>query len=207
MASAHLQNVHLRLHHRSWLVRHRISDDGFGDSPASINLSSQLTMGLDNLGTTVSYRGLAEFGLSTRQAWDKAAGNLVSLATRPKGTCFFLRDAAAITRLNSAAIQVRAPGAPISAWLAHPRTFTVLNDHLREQVGGTVIYFLPSADCLVVAAASDTQREHLGTWLRTTAQDPIARGGELMSSQPLIYLRGFPGALTDTLSQPSFMAA
>ncbi|WP_080794144.1 hypothetical protein [Corynebacterium pacaense] len=207
MSSAQTQFLQLRLRHRSWLARHRISDDGFGDSPASINLSAQLTMGLRARGATVSYRGLAELGLSIRQAWDAAAGNLINLAAGPAGTCFYLREARTITSVASAAVQVRTPGAPISAWLAHPRPFTILDGHLRDQVGDSIIYLLPSADCLIAAAVSDPRLGKLCDWLRHTAENPIIRGGELISAEPLVYLNGFPGSPASVMHRRTFLVA
>lgn len=196
-----------RLHHHSWISKVRLSDDGFCDSTAHINLSHHLTMGLEVNGKTLSYRALAELGLSTRQAWDLAADNLVVAARSPQGTRFYLRDAIHTTQIRStdrSVIQVKAPGAPITAWLAHPRTFTLLNNHLEELLGPDLIYLAPLSDLLIVLPAGDKARADLEKWAATATagENPIAAlstdnsadgpGGEKITSTPLSYRLGFP---------------
>ncbi len=196
-----------RLHNHDWTAKVRLSDDGFCDSTAHINLSYTLTMGLTSGGRTLSHRAVAELGLSTRQAWDLAADNLVVAARSPQGTRFYLRDAHQITQIRNAdrsAVQVKVPGAPITAWLAHPRTFTILNNHLEELLGPNLIYLAPLSDLLLVLPASSKKRTQLEAWATTAfaGETPWELsgkgcvGGEQILSSPLIYRLGFPSMVS-----------
>lgn len=129
-----------RLHNHQWAHTARLSTDGFCDNPAMLNLSHDLCMGLHSGKVTLSYRALAEVGLTTRQAWDQSATNLLKCATTPEGIRFDLRDAETTTTIASSALEIRVPGAPITAWLAHPQTFTVLNRHLELRLGPAPLY-------------------------------------------------------------------
>lgn len=193
-----------RLHHHKWSAKVRLSDDGFCDSPARIALSHTLTMGLSSNGRTLSYRGLAELGLSTRQAWDLAADNLVVAARTPQGTRFHIRDAARIPQITTqvtsrlpenSALQVRTPGAPVTAWLAHPRTFTILNNHLEDLLGPELIYLAPTVDLLLALPTHDRARTVLERW---SAQTP----GEQIATAALRYSAGFPTPAPTTVRTP-----
>lgn len=197
-----------RLHHRMWHERVRFSNDGFCDSPASISLSRSLTMGLVTGDTTLSYRGLAELGLGIRQAWDLAADNLVRAARSPEGTCFYLRDAVHTGLLDAPpttsdhvagvpAIQVKVPGAPVTSWLAHPRTFTILHRHLQNRLGPDPIYLAPLPDLLIAFATSDpadTGSEMTGVLTRRLPEARIP-GEHYICATPLAYRLGFPTVL------------
>ena len=65
---------------RSWIKHQRLSDDGFCDSLATIQLSPNLSMALVFPGQRtfrrLSHRGLADLDVSTRQAWNCASLNL-----------------------------------------------------------------------------------------------------------------------------------
>ncbi len=71
----------------------------------------------------LSCTSLGRSGLSEQAAWDGAAQNLLALASSADGLRFF-------TRPHSAGLEVAVDGSSASAWLAHPRTFTVLLRHL-----------------------------------------------------------------------------
>lgn len=75
----------------------KLCDDGFSDSPASIQLSRTLSMAIQHgAGTTVkrvSQRALDDMGLTVRQAWDAAALNLQRRALTDRGLRFFTRPA------------------------------------------------------------------------------------------------------------------
>ncbi len=195
-----------RLHNLAWRESTRLSDDGFCDSTASINLSHTLTMGLAANGRTLSHRGLAELGLSTRQAWDLAADNLVVAARSPEGTRFYLRNAAQTALIQSPATatalamatQVKVPGAPITAWLAHPRTFTILHRHLEHHLGTELIYLAPLTDLLLVLPATSPARTRLMNWAAEVVSGTVPSlrtpGDELITAAPFTYRRGFPSA-------------
>lgn len=67
-------------------------------------------------------------GVSELIAWNAAAQNLLALSSCPDGLRFF-------TRRRGPGLEVAVDGAPASAWLAHPRTFTVLRRHLAGLLG------------------------------------------------------------------------
>lgn len=201
-----------RLHHRSWTATTRLSDDGFCDSTAHINLSQELTMGLDSAGLTLSYRGLAELGLGTRQAWDLAADNLVVAARSPQGTRFYLRDAVHSTLIHTdntalSPTEVKVPGAPVTAWLAHPRTFTILNSHLEQCFKSTLIYLAPRSDLLVVFPADDPSFTELTAWARGVASGQLLQvpgsPTELITALPLVYRCGFPSPAIRPAATPA----
>lgn len=148
-------------------------------------------MGLSADARILSYRGLAELGLSTRLAWDIAADNLITSARRPAGTRFYLRTARIITGLDTTALQVRVPGAPVTAWLAHPRTFTILHRHLEQQLGATPVYLAPLEDLLIAFPADPPAPASLRNWAQTT-MDARENSGERICAAPLTYQHGFP---------------
>lgn len=195
-ASIHLDVSMLqpRLHPRAWRERIRLSDDGFCDCPVSINLSRTLAMGLVAGSSTLSHRALAELRLGTRQAWDLAADNLVVSARSPLGTRFYLRQAIDTGLISvPAAIQVKVPGAPVTAWLAHPRTFTILNRHLEDRLGSDLTYLAPQPDLLIVLPADDgADPEPSAKELSDTVSGPGRSAGELISTVALNYRLGFP---------------
>lgn len=170
-ASIHLDVSMLqpRLHPRAWRERIRLSDDGFCDCPVSINLSRTLAMGL-------------------------VADNLVVSARSPLGTRFYLRQAIDTGLISvPAAIQVKVPGAPVTAWLAHPRTFTILNRHLEDRLGSDLTYLAPQPDLLIVLPADDgADPEPSAKELSDTVSGPGRSAGELISTVALNYRLGFP---------------
>ena len=197
-----------RLHHRGWRERVRFSNDGFCDSPASISLSRSLTMGLVAGDATLSYRGLDELGLGIRQAWDLAADNLVMAARCPEGTCFYLRDAVHTGLIDAppptndggtgvAAVQVKVPGAPVTSWLAHPRTFTILHLHLQTRLGPDLVYLAPLPDLLIACAALDPGDTGQEVAELVTGRLPEVRlpGEDYICATPLIYRLGFPAVV------------
>lgn len=183
-----------RLHPRTWRDRIRLSDDGFCDCPVSINLSRSLAMGLVAGSSTLSHRALAELRLGTRAAWDLAADNLVVAARSPLGTRFYLRQAMETGLISvPAAIQVKVPGAPVTSWLAHPRTFTILNRHLEDRLGPELTYLAPLPDLLIVLPADDTaDPEPAARVLSDKVCGPGRSAGELISTVALDYRLGFP---------------
>lgn len=88
--------------------------------------------------------------------------------------------------------------------MAHPRTFTLLNNHLEELLGPDLIYLAPLSDLLIVLPAGDKARADLEKWAATATagENPIAAlstdnsadgpGGEKITSTPLSYRLGFP---------------
>ncbi|QDQ21307.1 hypothetical protein [Corynebacterium glutamicum] len=187
-----------RLHNHQWAQTARLSTDGFCDNPAMLNLSHDLCMGLHSGKVTLSYRALAEVGLTTRQAWDQSATNLLKCATTPEGIRFDLRDAETTTTIASSALEIRVPGAPITAWLAHPQTFTVLNRHLELRLGPAPLYLAPNSHTLIAIPAGDPQIFEFERWARSLLE---VGGVEGIVDKLLVYRHGFPCPY-----QPAFVA-
>lgn len=178
-----------------WANSPGLSDDGFCDSFATIALSRELCAGLhchDETGqntVTVSQRGLGDLELSTHRAWDLAAENLLRRAQEPEGTRFFTRPASILFGAGAPGLQVAAPGAAPTAWLAHPCTFTVLHDHLCQLLGTEARYLVPAPAVLVatpVAAAGSERLQWPGRQPATT--EPSSGLAGLM----IAYEHGFP---------------
>lgn len=111
-------------------------------------------------------------GLSIRGAWDEAADNLLRLARTAEGLRVWLRP------VTDSWFEVAVDGAAASSWLAHPKTFTVLNNHLGEILRAPVYYRVPGvqAHTLFVTAT----RTHLAA-LDTPEE-----------SFDVVYSAGFP---------------
>ena len=184
---------------RSWLKEQRLSDDGFCDSLATIQLSPSLSMALVFPGKQtfrrLSHRGLADMDISARRAWNHASHNLQRAALDSQGLRFWTRPAAC--ELPSAArfggLQVRSHGAPISSWIAHPETFTVLDKHMRRLLRShSLTYLVPdSATLFAFAQLPDT-------YARQLAADAVARVPRhrtVLHPRPLVWSNGFPREL------------
>ena len=185
----HAATFQPRLYSHHSAQRTRLSTDGFCDTPATLNLSQELYMGLSHGNATISYRALAELELTTRQAWDQAAHNLIGRASTPEGIRFDIRSAQATTRISAPALEVRVPGAPITAWLAHPRTFHILNQHLELRLGENIFYLAPTTNTLIAIPAGHPRILDFQKW--ATSVSP--RGGEQgIVDKLLVYRHGFP---------------
>lgn len=134
-----------------WRSSRGLSDDGFCDTVAAISLSRDLCATFVCGDRDVSYRGLGELDLSARQAWELAARNLIARARTPEGI-------RVLTRRRAEGLQVAMPGAPADSWLAHPHTFTILNGHLTELLGGPVVWWWPAAGKLVAVRRADVEK-------------------------------------------------
>lgn len=193
-----------RLHLNSRQRRPELSDDGFSDSPALIALSRQLSAGLRCLlagdggrGTavpvTVSQRGLGELDLSPQQAWHLAAENLLHRSREAEGFRFYTRPAAALGEWALPALQVATPGSGPTAWLAHPRTFTIMHSHLCRLMGTEVRYLAPTREILLAFPAAAPELHACGGFLEQHAGE---LGRPLLGGRTISYECGFP-ALSD----------
>lgn len=182
------------LHPAGWAEQPGLSDDGFCDSFASIALSRRFCAGLHCTtgpqSVTVSQRGLGELDLSTHRAWDMAAENLLHRAHGPAGLTFFTRPVSGLINEPVPAIQVATPGAPPTAWLAHPHTFTVLHRHLRGLLGAEVTYLVPTRDVLLAAPESTPELPLLRNHLHQPGRDRLP--GTPLVTETVAYRRGFP---------------
>ncbi len=168
------------------LHSHGLSDDGFCDSLAYVTLSRELGAGMSCNGTLLSHRGLGELDLSAHRAWDLAADNLLRAAQTGEGTCFLTRPATGVLGDGAPGLQVATPGAHVTDWLAHPHTFTVLNDHLIHLSGGPVTYLAPAAGLLLALPPVP----ELSGWARRAVVTVGHR--RVLCRRPLVWRHGFP---------------
>ncbi len=185
------------LYERERVESPRLSDDGFCDSLATIALSSRLSMALvmhsKEQSRHLSQRGLDELGLSVHAAWTVAAANLQKRALTPKGLRFWTRPAVH-SLPGCPGVEVRVLGSPISAWLAHPQTFSTLDGHLRRVLRcDRLTYLVPYSARVFVLRAPTAEAARL--WAHTSAQVRPAHS-PLISAHPLVLSNGFPQELT-----------
>lgn len=176
------------LHPLDWSRRRGLSDDGFSDSLAYIALSHELCTGFTSAGRDVSYRGLGELDLSAHRAWDVAADNLVERTRTRRGVRFLTRPAHLVLGPGAPGLQVATPGHQVSAWLAHPHTFTILDTHLRDLVGGEVGYLVPTPSMLLALPLADVD-----TWVDVAAR--LVPGPALLEVA-VRWAHGFPTAVS-----------
>ncbi|MCK2199467.1 hypothetical protein [Corynebacterium callunae] len=184
-----LRDLQPRLYNERWTTRCRLSDDGFCDSPAHLNLSAELYMGLSSRSKTLSFRAVGELGLSIRQAWDVAADNLVALAQDGQGVRFDLRNASLSTDIDTYALEVKVPGSPITAWLAHPRTFSILHRHLESRLGKNLHYLASASATLIAIPAGAAEIPQLLSWAHSQSDVNAQQG---LVDKLINYHLGFP---------------
>lgn len=172
----------------------KLCDDGFSDSPASIQLSRTLSMAIQHgAGTTVkrvSQRALDDMGLTVRQAWDTAALNLQRRALTDRGLRFFTRPAEHSLPGAHGGLEVRTQHCTMSAWLAHPQTFVIVDNHLRRLTQAQrITYLVP--DTHTVYALVDVSHDKAAE-LADRACELRPRHRPTLSPQPLVLANGFP---------------
>ncbi|MBK4151461.1 hypothetical protein [Corynebacterium macginleyi] len=184
---------------RSWIKHQRLSDDGFCDSLATIQLSPNLLMALVFPGQRtfrrLSHRGLADLDVSARQAWNFASQNLQRAALDSQGLRFWTRPAGCALPAATpyGGLQVRSHGAPIYSWLAHPETFTVLDKHMRRLMRShSLTYLVPdSATLFVFSHLPDAYARDLAR----AAAEQLPHHRTVLHSRPLVWSNGFPREL------------
>lgn len=167
----------------SWLDGRGLSDDGFRDTLASIALSRDLYATFTCGGADVSYRGLGELDLSAHRAWDRAADNLIARAHTAEGVCVRTRPASALLGPRTPGLQVAPHGSPASSWLAHPHSFTLLDDHLTRLLGEPVVWLPLTATTLVAVPDGDVDKQAFD--LRSA-----------LAPTPVHLRNGFPSAVS-----------
>ncbi len=177
-----------RLITRQALATPRLSDDGFFDSVVSLGLCQghDVVLGAETSGRVkdLSYRALADMGLSVRAAWDRAAHNLLEAALHGPGYRFE-------TRAAFGGLQVRCPGTDITSWIAHPLSFTVLHEHLQQLLGKPdAVYYSPAPDHLFVFSGQSADAR-----LMEQTHQMAGTRADLNGCGPLIWSNGFPRVL------------
>lgn len=184
-----------RLVRQRWTTNTGLSDDGFCDSVATLPLSQNWSMTLrcttSDGGINVSQRGLDELGVSIQHAWDFAAINLAEASRSEYGTQFWMRPASAVLGPGCPdGVQVATSRYPISSWLAHPRAFLLLDDHLRTVLAAQRLVYLVPDPATVIALAGIGHQE--ATAWAQRAQETRPRHRVQLSSVPLLLVQGFP---------------
>lgn len=111
-----------------------------GRKPAAIALSLELDAVLVAGGQVLSREDLGRRNLSLQAGWDEAAGNLIALAINREGAI-----AASLTHSGHGQWWKLSIGETCAgSWLAHPHTFSIVNDFLRTRLGGEPYYRLPA---------------------------------------------------------------
>lgn len=155
---------------------------------ASVALSRQHDAVLSLDGRLQTPADLGRAGLSIRAAWDQSAANLLRLARAQPGMRFWLRALPAAPGEHPWS-ELAVDGAAATSWLAHPRTFTVLNEYLTARFGSTPVYSFDE----------DT------SWtIRVRGGDP-ALWGVPTHGTGFVYRAGFPvplNGLRDTVLSP-----
>ncbi|WP_052735902.1 hypothetical protein [Corynebacterium kutscheri] len=141
----------LRLH-KTLPPRYR---DESGSGYCTIGLSEQLDAAIVCDSTPLSNSDVARLGYLPRTLWDQAAQTMLRRAYIPGGIAVDIRDSFYLTRLATPGLQVAVPGAPISAWLAHPQTFHLLYQHLHSLLGSAPKFFLPRENILIALRVED----------------------------------------------------
>lgn len=105
---------------------------GSSSKPAYISLSrDHVALFKASDGRFLTPIDLGRMELSTRQAWDAAAGTL--LCTQTDKIEFTVRNASfALGDDAPRGLEVHGGEHPPAAWLAHPRTFQVLHSHFTD---------------------------------------------------------------------------
>lgn len=148
---------------RSWLT------PGFGASTAYINLSPGLVCVFDTPHSAgLTHQEVGCTGLSVHQAWNAAADELVPRAVTDSGVEFLVRDPTIALGPSELppGYEVDGHGAPAAAWLAHPKTFTVLHRHFESVMApqhGLVYATRDDKELFVFDAPVEDVRAHLGT--------------------------------------------
>ncbi|GAB2504027.1 hypothetical protein CATRI_08535 [Corynebacterium atrinae] len=171
--------------------RRDLSDDGFGDSRATITLSRTLLACLYSGEMALSYRHLGELDLSAHRAWDLAASNLIERASSPHGVRILTRPAPISLGAGAPGVEVSTPGACATAWLAHPHSFSILDSHLEGLLGETVGYLVPSHSLLFALPLSQLSDSR---WIEAAAS--LVRPRESLIASPVRWSQGFPADLT-----------
>ncbi|MDY6050081.1 MAG: hypothetical protein SPI77_05950 [Corynebacterium sp.] len=154
---------------RSQFFAHRasVTEPWEDTQPAEINLSPTLCSHLLHNGQPLTC-GLAPASVS--QLWDNSARTIAY----EHPFRLWHRRSQSVTARTTPGLQLAVSDTPITAWLAHPALFTILNDTTEALFGQAVVYFAP-CDGIVVACRPGDQEE-LASWAFTAfmkARTPV----------------------------------
>ncbi|WP_151549150.1 MULTISPECIES: hypothetical protein [Corynebacterium] len=172
--------------------RDRLDSAHFATSAPLVNLCTTLAATLCHDGTPLTQRDIDSLQISVSRAWGMAATNLVNAARSPRGLRFLTRRCGEIT-------QIRTPGHSPTAWLAHPTTFTILNNHCSNLLGSNVVFVALSDDHLFavpVRAAAGFSNDWITELARIHLPQRPGKPPQPLSPHALLYQDGFPHELS-----------
>lgn len=185
-----------------------LSTVAFDSATATINLSDTAAMTLavqtdcrtqgdkdKDEYTFLNHKCLAESGLDLRKVWDDVAEKLINDELTPYGICFLSRSATALLGAIAAdGIQVRTEHHLIASWMAHPRTFSILDKHLKRELGTELVfYFVPSPHTVFAFPESALP---IVDFLHDAIDDLYADPDDMLFQKPLVWSNGFPLSFT-----------
>lgn len=111
---------------------------------ATIALSATLKVGFLVDGYLARHHHLP----ALRQTWEDAADRLLAMATDEKGVRVF-------TRPRGTGLEVAVDGVHATAWLTHPRTFSILRAQLAQQLNVLQPIFVVVSGGTLIAVRSE----------------------------------------------------
>ncbi|MDO5098858.1 MAG: hypothetical protein Q4D85_08865 [Corynebacterium sp.] len=171
------------------------STDGYHSVPAEVALAATLRAQFRCGSTILSHEALAAMNLTTRQAWNRAATNMIALECDGYGVAVRTRPSRFLSDQKTPGLQVDFRHSSPTAWLAHPHTFNTLYFHLCTLIGEEVCFYLPTTDILLAVGLRD-DRVDIESWLSSTEMFRPT------SAQRVYYRGGFPSTRPPA-SQPA----
>lgn len=154
-------------------------------TPATLALSAHLEVGFYARGEMLSCDALMRMGVSIREIWDGIAASMLATARDAHGVVLRTRPASVALPYEGPGVEVDMQGSVPAAWLAHPRTATVLLQHFQVKFHQPVRFFSPDAKRLFVFPAS-VATMHLTRWAEEMFGAPFGL------AYPCAIERGFP---------------
>ncbi|AKK06404.1 hypothetical protein CMUST_10440 [Corynebacterium mustelae] len=161
------------------------STDGYHSVPAEVALAATLRAQFRCGATVLSHEGLAAMNLTTRQAWNRAATNMIALECDEHGVAVRTRPSTFLSNHKTPGLQVDFCHSSPTAWLAHPHTFNTLYRHLCKLIGDEVCFYLPTTDILLAIGLTESRVE-IESWLSATEMFRAT------SAHRVYYRSGFP---------------
>ena len=155
MGPAALPALRLRLLVTSSTTPVRRTNDGFYAAPAEVALSGNLRAGFCCGNYALSHEFLGGLGLGIRDAWNRAAANMLDAESDHQGVAVQTRPLSCLTGRHLPGVQIRFSHSSPTAWLAHPQLFATLFHHLSRILGEEACFYAPSDGLLIAAGLSD----------------------------------------------------
>lgn len=159
----------------------------------------------------LNHSDLDALDISIRQAWNLAAYNFITACRTDDNLRFWLRPAREyfasllpaelVSESTSFAevtgVQVAGIGGFATSWLAHPRAFAVLDEHLRGYLDTEqVVYLAPDRHTLVaLPECGQSMAYTLAQWVgqhSAAAGSTTGAAADRLVDFPLVWANGFP---------------